>query len=298
MVEPALSIVVPTRDRPQLLAGAVRSALAQTHADVEVIVVDDASAQPVALPDDPRLKVVRHPEARGGAAARNTGTAAARSPYVTYLDDDDTLLPEHAAVALEALTGADALPAPVAVLTGVAVVDAAGRVLETRLPPTLPRGSHFALEAAQPGCSFHVKQTLAAPRAVLLAAGGWDEAFRSRVHTELFLRLNAICSLRGLPQVTYRLLVHDGPRVSGSAELRRTSFRQLRAKHAALFASHPRGAADMLVAHARTSRLLGLPGEAAWAWRQALRADLVRGGRALAASTGAEAVRLTGRRRS
>jgi hypothetical protein len=101
-VPPAdLTVVVPTRDRPALLRRAVDSALAQAGASVEVVVVDDGSAEPVQLPGDPRLRVVRHAASRGGSAA-GTGTTEGTGRFVTYLDDDDTLLPHLAVTSLQA----------------------------------------------------------------------------------------------------------------------------------------------------------------------------------------------------
>ncbi len=49
MNNPLLSIIIPTYNRPHLLLRAVNSALAQTVEDIEVIVVDDASPEPVQL---------------------------------------------------------------------------------------------------------------------------------------------------------------------------------------------------------------------------------------------------------
>lgn len=51
MNNPLLSIIIPTYNRPHLLPRAVNSALAQTLEDIEVIVVDDASPEPVQLPE-------------------------------------------------------------------------------------------------------------------------------------------------------------------------------------------------------------------------------------------------------
>jgi hypothetical protein len=171
MADLTLSIIVPTHNRPDLLPRAVDSALSQDFADLEVLVVDDGSDPPARLPAHPKLRTLRHERSRGGAAARNTGTRAAAGRFVCYLDDDE-LHSEMVRVSLEAQERAD-LPPPVGVLTGIDVVDPRGRVLETRLPVTLPRGRHFSLEAAQPGRSFHTKQTLVVEREVLLgtAAG-------------------------------------------------------------------------------------------------------------------------------
>jgi glycosyltransferase involved in cell wall biosynthesis len=253
------TIVVPTRDRHDLLVEAVDSALGQRDSDVEVVVVDDGSRDPVALPSDPRLRVARHLRPRGVSAARNLGISLSATPYVAFLDDDDRIRPHLVARSLELLGQADE-PAPVAALTAVAVVDANGRTREVRKPPTsLPRGSHFSLEPSEPGRSYLSKQTLVAPRETLLAIGGFDERFRSRVVTELFWRLNEVCSIVGADDVTYELHAHPGPRLSGDRRLRQRSFRQLVDVHRDLLARHPEGHAELLLQHARTSYEAGQP---------------------------------------
>lgn len=94
---PPVTVVVPTHERPVLMAEAVRSILAQEYAGpVEVVVVFDA-CEPI-LPDvDLRpgqtLRAVVNERTRGLAGARNTGILAASHPYVAFLDDDDTWLP-------------------------------------------------------------------------------------------------------------------------------------------------------------------------------------------------------------
>lgn len=89
-----LSVVLPTRDRPAILARTLASlvALRREVAALDVIVVDDASSLPIELqatPDDPafELRLVRSP-ARGPAAARNHGIAAARFERLLLLGDD------------------------------------------------------------------------------------------------------------------------------------------------------------------------------------------------------------------
>ena len=248
-----VSIVIPSRNRPELLRRAAASALGQSFEDLEVVVVDDASETPVALPEDRRLRIVRLPRQSGGAAARNAGLRAARGRWIAFLDDDDTLLPEMVEVSLDALAGAD-LPRPVAAISGIEVVDAEGRVLATRIPPERrAKGEHFFLEPIEPNRSYLTKQTLIVERDVLQGIGGWDPAFRSRVHSELFLRLNPECSILGLPRVTYRLSAHRGPRVSRDRTLRQESYQRMVAKHRLAFAAHPEPFAEFAYAHARRS---------------------------------------------
>ncbi|SFF23998.1 mycofactocin biosynthesis glycosyltransferase MftF [Blastococcus tunisiensis] len=81
-----VTVVVPVRDRP----AALRRLLAALRADpgtagLPVVVVDDGSAVPVRAPG---AQVLRHPAARGPAAARNAGLAAAATPFVAFLDSD------------------------------------------------------------------------------------------------------------------------------------------------------------------------------------------------------------------
>lgn len=91
-MSPLLSVVIPAYNIAPYLDEAVRSVLAQTLADLEVVVVDDGSTDhtPAVLAAirDPRLRVVR--KLNGGlSSARNAGLRAARGRYFGLLDGDD-----------------------------------------------------------------------------------------------------------------------------------------------------------------------------------------------------------------
>jgi glycosyltransferase involved in cell wall biosynthesis len=267
-----LSIIIPTYNRPHFLPRAVKSALQQTVEEVEVIVVDDGSDNPVSLPEHSRLQVIRLPQNSGNAVARNVGLKAAKGQYVMYLDDDDQLLPDMAQVSLDALKNTT-LPKPVAALSGLEVVKPDGEVIDRRLPPTLPLGSHFFLEDIEPSKSFLSKQTLVVERELLLEIGGYDETFTSRVHTEMFLRLNPVCSILGLPTVTYQLTAHDGARISRNPGLRQVNFERLVNKHESLFKQHPQTFAKFLCDHAEKSSELGQPKAAILSLLRAMKLD-------------------------
>ena len=114
---PLLSVVIPTRDRADRLAGAVASVLAQSMADLEVLVVDDGSVDDTrAVLDrlaasDRRVRCVAGPGGRGPVAARNAGIAASKSAFVAFLDDDDRWAPAKAQRQLDALRSDGALAA-------------------------------------------------------------------------------------------------------------------------------------------------------------------------------------------
>lgn len=90
---PRISVVLPTFNRARTLPRAIRSVLAQTLTDLELIVIDDGSsddtAAVVAAIDDPRLRYLPLPRNGGVSAARNAGVEAARASWVAFQDSDD-----------------------------------------------------------------------------------------------------------------------------------------------------------------------------------------------------------------
>ena len=113
---PVVSVIIPTRRRPHLVARAVHSALAQTMADIEVIVVidgpDPESEKALAAIGDGRVRIVRLPRRFGSGGARNTGVAVARGAWIAFLDDDDQWFPPKIERQLEAARCA-LLPLPI-----------------------------------------------------------------------------------------------------------------------------------------------------------------------------------------
>jgi glycosyltransferase involved in cell wall biosynthesis len=97
------SVIIPTYERPDLVREAVSSVLAQSVDNFEVVVVDDASRDPVVLPSDPRVRLIVHTEHQGVSAARNTGIDAASGEYVCLLDDDDLFTADWLEIAEEGL---------------------------------------------------------------------------------------------------------------------------------------------------------------------------------------------------
>src|SRR3990167_2546158 len=105
------SIIITTKDRPELLKRALRSALNQTYKDYEIIVVDDCTPQFIPTLFDERVTWIRHEVNKGLSAARNTGIKAAKGEYIVCLDDDNELQPTFLEKTIKAIGDYDAVAA-------------------------------------------------------------------------------------------------------------------------------------------------------------------------------------------
>jgi glycosyltransferase involved in cell wall biosynthesis len=109
VAEPLVSIIIPFFNEERYIADAITSVLAQTHQDIEVILVDDDSTD--RSPDicrsfrDSRIRILRKDgRPRGLAASRNMGIADARGQYVALQDADDVSAPTRIEEQLAAAT--------------------------------------------------------------------------------------------------------------------------------------------------------------------------------------------------
>lgn len=105
---PRVSIIIPAYKAVATLEKAVRSVLAQTEPDWELLIIDDCSPDETgALAErlamlDARIRVIRQPENRGKPVAMNTATATARGRWIALLDSDDWYAPTRLKTLLDA----------------------------------------------------------------------------------------------------------------------------------------------------------------------------------------------------
>jgi glycosyltransferase involved in cell wall biosynthesis len=221
---PAVSVLMAVHDGAPWITQAVASVLAQSAGDLELIVIDDGSAD--ATPDllaavrDSRLRVERRPRA-GLTCSLNRALGLARAPLVARLDADDWALPErferqrafldvHAAVGLLG--------------TAAREVDAAGRVLATVTPP----GDDAALRRALIRRNPFVHSSIVARRALVERVGGYDERLPVAQDYDLWMRLSGLTRMANLaePLVVRRLLPgavsvqRDGDRLRAETRVR------------------------------------------------------------------------------
>jgi GT2 family glycosyltransferase len=127
---PLVSVIVPAYNRAYCLGRTLESALGQSHADIEIILVDDGSTDDTRTlirthyGNDKRVQYLYQPN-RGVAAARNTGIQAASGAFVAFLDSDDVWFPWKIELQLGCL---EQYPEVGMVWTDMEAVDPARRV--------------------------------------------------------------------------------------------------------------------------------------------------------------------------
>lgn len=208
---PLVSIVLATRDRPQLLERAIPSVIAQRYARWQLVVVDDGSdpgtREVVEAVDDERLLLVGGPR-RGLGAARNAGLERAEGEVVCYLDDDNVMHP----VWLQAVAHVFANRADVDVAYGISIA-------EHRIPGDLgehgwwpwfwqlpwSRGTLLEENVTDAGSLAHRRG---------LAEAHFDEKIESGEDWELLLRLTADREALAVPALSHAYSMDGADRMS------------------------------------------------------------------------------------
>lgn len=105
---PKVSIIMPTYNRGWIIERAIKSVLAQTFADFELIIIDDASTDNtkdvLSKFDDPRIYTEFLSENKKVSAVRNIGVQKAQGEFIAYLDTDNLWYPQFLEVMLSELT--------------------------------------------------------------------------------------------------------------------------------------------------------------------------------------------------
>jgi len=190
LVTPLVSILIPCHNAACWLGAAIESALAQTHPDCEIIVVDDGST-------DNSLEISRSYESRGvrtaaqtnlgASAARNHAFRLSRGTFIQYLDADDILDPGKISAQAALLVNS-----PPDTLSSGLWVRFSGK------PGSHPAESHLNqrdLSGVEFLQLFYEKANMMqpgawlSPRGLLEKAGPWDESLTVNDDGEYFARV-------------------------------------------------------------------------------------------------------------
>lgn len=273
---PRVSIVVPTHNRPHTLARALESVLRQDFRDLELIVVDDASADDrprrvveAIAANDARVIFIRREQGGGASAARNTGLRIARGEFVAFQDDDDEWL---AGKLSSQVTLMDQL--------GTDCVIVGGSLLRYYPPPTLPKIYRWPLAGDGPwveSTTFIEEysaflQTSMMRRAPVMALGGFDESIKTTEDFELCLRMMDHGRIAALHEVVTMSYEQAGS-LSNQRSLRMHSNLRIVELHGEQLRHYPRALGIAHYEIALNNQLAGSRVMAFRHWWQALRWD-------------------------
>ncbi len=195
---PRVTVGLPFFDEERHLGEAIRSVLAQSFTDFELLLVDDgsrdASLQIARSFPDPRLRVLSDGERRHLPARLNEIVRLARAPLVARMDADDVIHPERLARQVALL---EARPSCDVVGTWAVLADGDGRpfgVIETAAPPQTPR--HVLINGA------FAHATVVGRRAWFLA-NPYDEALTRAEDRDLWCRTATNSYFALLPECLY-----------------------------------------------------------------------------------------------
>lgn len=136
---PIFSVVLPTRNRPEMMLRAVESVSKQTFTSYELIIVDDASDYDISKIQFPKninnFRLIKNKRNVGAAASRNAGIEAAGGKYISFLDDDDEFMPDFLSRTFDKLDGSK--PEVGLSCSGVNYIDyiQVGNEIKTKLRP-------------------------------------------------------------------------------------------------------------------------------------------------------------------
>jgi glycosyltransferase involved in cell wall biosynthesis len=262
-----VSVVLPTYNRAHCLARAMQSVLAQTYAELELIVVDDGSSDGTeALVhgfSDPRLRYLRLPQNGGVSRARNAGVAAARGEWIAFQDSDDEWRVEKLARQMEAARSENV------------VLVSCGFVCANHYPisflgvddpaPVVDFTDMTLLRL--PGCS-----TWLARKAALEQAGGFDPELNCFEDWELALRLSSAARVAFVNEPLLLYQKTPGSLFSNEAGQTR-NLKLILQRHAARFAADPAVLAYYCNKVGQSEKQFGSGAEAAVWFRRAIAAS-------------------------
>lgn len=209
MTDSLVSIVLPVYNGESYLGQSINSCLAQTHTDLELIIVDDASTDStheiLRSQTDPRIKIIMNETNQGLPRSLNIGFQLASGNYLTWTSADN-LFAENAIESL--LTHIQADPDAGLVYGSFQLIDESGRVIGRK---QCPPPAYLAKENTV-GAYFLYR------REVLTAIGGYDPNLRLAEDYDYWLRINERFAVRIVDADGYFYRVHDSSLTGTSRE--------------------------------------------------------------------------------
>lgn len=209
------SIIMPCFNHGHFVEDSVRSILGQTHADLELIIVDDCSSDDSwkviesLAEEDNRIKLMRHERNSGASRSRNDGLRAARGEFIGFCDADDLWEPSKLEVQLDLLRknlGYDV------VYGNAAIVDESGSETGRRFSEIYPlpaRASGWLFPELVRRNFINI-QTVLMRRECVARCGYFDEGIKWIEDWWYWVRLSRHCRFLYSSQLVAKYRIHSG----------------------------------------------------------------------------------------
>jgi len=206
---PVVSIVVPCFNTSPFLGEAVASALKQSFADFELLIIDDGSTDSTreiasSFLDDSRVRY-HYQENQGLSAARNKGIELSRGEFVALLDADDIWVPEKLQRQVSVFRD---LPSCGLVFSDFATFDERGIIAAQKNLVVLDRLNMPGFSHLFSRNNFIYPSTVLLRRALLEQVGGFDTSLKSAEDYDMWLRVARVSRLAGVPAKLVEIRQH------------------------------------------------------------------------------------------
>lgn len=212
-----VSVIIPTYNRAFTIMSTLNSVLTQEGVHLEVIVVDDGSTDEtkelLERQDDPRIRYFRFNESQGAQIARNYGVRQAKAELITFLDSDDTFLPNSLYKRVEYFEDNPASECSYSNYEVRFVGRKGNYIKHATFSPDHSEGKYENM----------LKTLALAPTSVLMARkkifegiGGMDIRLPSSQDDDIYLRFSKRGGLYCIPIEAMSFCMHDQSRVSSN----------------------------------------------------------------------------------
>lgn len=233
---PLVSVIIPTRNRKELLIRALKSVLCQVYENIEIIIVDDNSIDGTfheiskAFKEEigyHKIKIFWNEKLMGNAKTRNIGIHISKGEFIAFLDDDDLWLPDKIEKQIKEILKSRVE----ACFCGTIWVEN-NKVLKS----TIARNPMISFENGGPTSTWLINKQ------VFEKIGFFDEDFPANVDGEFLVRLNKNFKSCFVDKLLYIHYYYD-LQISSSKEKKIIGFEKMLEKHKAEFNSYEKSSA-------------------------------------------------------
>ncbi|MGY5851063.1 glycosyltransferase family 2 protein [Salegentibacter sp. F14] len=237
-MSPAISIITPTFNRAHFLGRMIKSVLAQSFSNWELIILDDGSIdhteEVVKTYDDPRITYFYFKHS-GAGDKRNEGIRRAKSQYITFIDSDDEAFPDW----LEKINEK--------ILKNYSLISCGYERIQLKTKDII-----LPQEMGNLDIKVNFKSgTLCIEKKVLQEVGGFDPRLKSGLNTDLILRispyiLNNNFNFIHIDEALIRVHEHSKNRIRNNNQAVLSGTLALLEKHKPWFLKNPKKHRDYL----------------------------------------------------